>query len=310
VTETPTDMAFLDLVNLRLDQVRVQNSKGHYEHYVYMARRWIRRWSALKCSEISPLMIEQFVVERSKLSPSTANREIRYLRATFNYAKKRKLIPQNPTDGIDFLPVEKRVRTVPSQGDIDAVIAIADPETADYLWVIRDTMGRMSEINRLAWEDVNFEERYLVLYTRKKKGGHLTPREVTMTQKLFAILSRRYEARDPDKPWVFWHRYTDPKTGGWQEGPYRDRKKFMRTLCKKAGVAYFRFHALRHAGASAMDQCHVPIGTIQRILGHENRTTTEIYLHGSSDADRQAMMTYEKMRGNSHTESHTDLRRA
>ncbi len=56
-------------------------------------------------------------------------------------------------------------------------------------------------------------------------------------------------------------------------------KKFMKTLCKKASVKYFRFHAPRHSGASLMDACKVPIGSIQRILGHENRTTTEIYLH-------------------------------
>jgi site-specific recombinase XerD len=29
----------------------------------------------------------------------------------------------------------------------------------------------------------------------------------------------------------------------------------------------------------AMDSQNVSIGSIQRLLGHENRTTTEIYLH-------------------------------
>ncbi|MDZ7598553.1 MAG: tyrosine-type recombinase/integrase [Desulfobacterales bacterium] len=42
----------------------------------------------------------------------------------------------------------------------------------------------------------------------------------------------------------------------------------MRTLCKKAGVKYFRYHALRHYGASMLDSARVPIGSIQRILGH------------------------------------------
>ncbi len=63
----------------------------------------------------------------------------------------------------------------------------------------------------------------------------------------------------------------------------------MRTLCKKADVKYFRFHALRHFGASLLDQSNVPIGSIQRILGHENRTTTEIYLHAMGNAEIDAM---------------------
>jgi len=88
------------------------------------------------------------------------------------------------------------------------------------------------------------------------------------------------------------------------EGPYDDRKKIMKTLCAKAGVRYFRFHALRHAGASVMESFNVPIGAIQRILGHENRTTTEIYLHSIGDSERQAMAIYEHARQKSHTDSH------
>ena len=63
----------------------------------------------------------------------------------------------------------------------------------------------------------------------------------------------------------------------------------MRTLCKKADVKYFRFHALRHFGASLLDGMNVPIGSIQKILGHENRTTTEIYLHSIGDSEKSAM---------------------
>ena len=75
----------------------------------------------------------------------------------------------------------------------------------------------------------------------------------------------------------------------------------MLTLCKKAGVKYFRFHALRHAGASIMDNNNVPIGAIQSILGHENRSTTEIYLHNIGGVEKEAISVYENVRGFSHT---------
>lgn len=132
-------------------------------------------------------------------------------------------------------------------------------------------MGRVSEINRLLWQDVNLTDRYIILYTRKKRGGHVTPRKIPMTDKLHEVLLGRYDRRDSEKPWVFWHRYWSKKSGKFCIGPYRDRKKFMKTLCDKAGVRYFRFHPLRHPGASIMDDNNVPIGAIQRILGHENR---------------------------------------
>jgi integrase len=153
-----------------------------------------------------------------------------------------------------------------------------------------------SEVNRLSWDDVDLQNQSVTLYTRKKKGGHLTPRRVPMTQKLHEILMRRYENRNPDKPWVFWHRYWSRQHGRFVEGPYGDRKKLMKRLCEKAGVRYFRFHPIRHSGASIMDGNGVPLGAIQRILGHENRKTTEIYLHSMGDSERDAMRVFEQAR--------------
>ena len=90
------------------------------------------------------------------------------------------------------------------------------------------------------------------------------------------------------------------------EGPFSDRKKIMRVLCKKAGVRYFRFHPLRHAGASIMDEQNVPIGAIQRILGHENRRTTEIHLYSVSEMEREAMATYERARKKFYPDFHRE----
>ena len=153
---------------------------------------------------------------------------------------------------------------------------------------------------------MNFDDRFVVLYTRKKRHGDLKGRKVSMTTKLFEVLSRIYMVRDVSKPWVFWHRYWSRKNGKWVVGPYKERKRIMRTLCKRAGVPYFRYHALRHFGASLLDQENVSIGSIQRILGHENRTTTEIYLHSIGESERDAMdVLNDGFESFSHTESHT-----
>jgi len=306
--KTQTGITFLELVNYRLDHVKAYNSERHYSEYLYMAKRWVGEWEKLDVRTITQPMIEKFLFKRLKVSPFTANKEIRYLRSTFNYGKKRQFIEKNPLDGIGFFPMEKRVKIIPSVDDIDRVIAVADPDTQDYLWVIRETMGRMSEINRLEWKDVYLEERYLILYTRKKKGGHLTPRKIPMTAKLHDVLSRRYNSRDSSKPWVFWHNYISSKTREKCCGPYRERKRIMKGLCDLAGVKYFRYHAIRHSGASLMESSNIPIGSIQRILGHENRTTTEIYLHSIGDSELRAIQMYELARENSHTDSHTKKR--
>jgi integrase len=141
----------------------------------------------------------------------------------------------------------------------------------------------------MTWKDIDFENRYVTLWTRKRKNGNLKPRDVPMVQKLYDIMKFRYEKRNPDLNWIFWHTYWSRKEQRKKEGPYDDRKKIMKTFCKKVDARYFRFHAFRHLTASILDDLGVPIGSIQRILGHQNRKTTEIYLHSVGEAERNAM---------------------
>ena len=300
------DMDFKELLTLHLDHLEAYRSKRHYQEHLYHARRWLDWWGNTSSNEVITQGVQEFMLHRAKVSSYTANKELRHLRATFNFGKRKGYISFNPTDGMEFMPVEKRIRYVPPVEDIDLVTSVADPDTQDYFWAIRDTLARVSEINQLTWDDINFSAKQVVLYTRKKRGGHLTPRVVPMTDRLHRILVKKASRKASDTPWVFWHRFWDRKAKAWRKGPYKQRKRLMTGLCRKAGVKPFGFHALRHSGASIMDMNNVPIGSIQRILGHESRVTTEIYLHSIGQAEREAIAVYEQSREKSHIKSHIE----
>ena len=299
------DISFFELVNHRLDEIKYFNSSKYYRENTYCARVWVKHWGSLRCSQISRFMIKRYLMELKKKSIHAANRDLRLLRACFNLGFREGFLLQNPTFGIKFFPIEKKERYVPPIEDIQKVIETADEDTQDYLCFILETMCRASEVNNCTWQDVNFDDRCVTLYTQKKKGGHLTPRRVAMSNALYEILDRRRLKRHGELPLVFWHEYVSSKTGERCIGPYQDRKRIMRRQCKEADVMYFRFHALRHAGVSMMDNAGISIGTIQKILGHENRKTTEIYLHSVGDAERQAISVYEGVWKKLHINLHT-----
>jgi len=174
-------MDFLELVNGHLDHVRAYHSPQHYAEYKSRAKRWTRLWKDKKSSEVSKEDIKQFVLRRRRVSAHTANKELVRLRATFNFGINEGWITVNPTKGISKFPEGKKQMYIPTAQVVEEVISFADPDTQDYLWTMRDTMGRMSEINHLTWDDVSLLERYVTLYTRKKRGGDLTPRKIPMT---------------------------------------------------------------------------------------------------------------------------------
>ena len=190
----PTDTDFLTLANRRLDHVKAYNSEGHFKDVLYHSRRWVKEWKDLNCNDITSLMIEDYIIRHSKVSPIVANKELQYLRAAFNYGNKRKIISHNPTDQIGFLPIEKRKKYIPQMEDVTRVISFADSDTQHYLWTIVLTAGRVNEINNLTWDDVSFSDRYVTLWTRKRKNGNREPREIPMVPKLQDILLSQISA--------------------------------------------------------------------------------------------------------------------
>ena len=124
-------MDFFELVNRRLTHIKAYNTKKHYMDNVYLAKKWMKNWTGLRCVDITTDMIESYVLERSNVSPNTANKDLRYLRALFNFGIKKKLITENPTQGIDFLPTAKRIKYVPPKEDVLKVLMVADPETQE-----------------------------------------------------------------------------------------------------------------------------------------------------------------------------------
>jgi len=133
------------------------------------------------------------------------------------------------------------------------------------------------------------------LETRKNKNREPVLRRVPMTDTLYEVFLDLYADRDPGKEWVFWTRSYNAKTGRMEEGPHkRGRYSMLRKICRDAGVDYYTFHRFRASGASVMDNSGALLPGIQRILGHADRRSTEIYLEKLRDVERDAMDVYER----------------
>jgi len=73
----------------------------------------------------------------------------------------------------------------------------------------------------------------------------------------------------------------------------------MKNLCYRAGVAYFRFHPVRHAVATFMEKIGIPISSIQGLLDHENRKTTKDYIHLLEGREPMLSKNIKMLRNNS-----------
>ncbi|WP_319470672.1 tyrosine-type recombinase/integrase [uncultured Pseudodesulfovibrio sp.] len=295
------DMDLLDMLNLRLDYLLERAySDSHYKKSKYAAQRLLDYLGNVPCSTITRLMADDFLMGRVKANgPVAGNNDLKVIRAAFSWAMKRgqRFIQENPFAGLESFPSDKpkEKKLTPTSAELDRIIEAAKPENRAYLWVLRETLARSIEVHRLKWKRVNFKDRYVELKTYKNKNREPVLRQVPMTDKLYEVLSELYTERDPDKEWVFWTRGYNPKTRKMEEGPYKKgRYKMLKTTCENAKVDYYSFHRFRASGASVMDNNGALLPGIQRVLGHADRRSTEIYLERLRDVERDAMDVYER----------------
>jgi integrase len=199
-----------------------------------------------------------------------ANKDRKNLMAAWEWGKKFQGFPNiNPFRVVDRFSEKRQPRYVPPVGDFWEVYNVAEGQDKVMLFTFLHTAGRRSEIFRLSWfEDIDFTDCRIRLYTRKTRGGNEEFEWLKMTDELYQVLFQHRQTTDSQ--WVF----SDPITGD----RYYQRDRWMRDLCKKAGVRHFGMHAIRHLTANILLQGNIPMGEIREILRHKKVSTTERYV--------------------------------
>lgn len=266
---TASEPRFRDIANEYLDYSQRRFSEKNYKGKVYVFKQFRDFVGDGPFKAVDARLLESYLSTLSR--NSNFNRHRKALCALFAWAFKRGLREVNPCIYVDNMPHQAAQRHIPSQEEM-AKIILAAGEQRPFFLALFGLAARLGEINNLRWEDVNFERRQVTLWTRKGDG---TPRAQVkhMTPELYAELMRLWSKRAGT--WVF----PNPETGE----PYRNRRKQILNACRLAGVPYYSWHCIRHHVASLLADTHKEsLPTIQKILGHQNVTTTARYIQSLS----------------------------
>jgi integrase len=263
-TQTAT-ASLTDLANRYLDYC-----KSRMQHNTYRSKRHYlsQLISFVSQPELTRLhLLDHLDLIKTDSGPKTTNRHLRDIKAMFNWCIQHDLCQDNPAKNVKPFPEERDIRYVPPAEDIDKVLMCAGQNDMDLLIALYHTGGRIGELFRLSWDDVNFEKRAIRLWTRKRKSGELEPDQLAMSDTLLQVMRRRWDTRDKESALVF-------------PFSYGSKRNLMRDLCRRAKVRQFGFHAIRHHVASILaDSGKATLGQIQRFLRHRRQATTEGYLH-------------------------------
>lgn len=269
-SKEPIKLSFQQLATTYLNECKARMQPNTVRQKAFVFRSFVTYLGVDPQAEtVSCIQISHYLNQRAARDGSkAANRDLKELNALYNWSLRLEIINgRNPCSSIQNYPEQLYRPYVPPPEDIDRVRLVATSDERDFIDVLYHLLARRSEIVRLTWEDVNFEQRWVRLYTRKRRGGELEEDYLSMNDTLFAVLSRRWKNRDKSTPYVF--QFSD-----------RHLRYMMENLCKRAGVKRFGFHSLRHHVSSILnDSGKASMKQIQKLLRHKRQSTTEKYLH-------------------------------
>jgi integrase len=138
------------------------------------------------------------------------------------------------------------------------------------------TGARKMELLRLTWQDVDLQRGVLTLHETKNGERHI----LHLTNLALALMRQHAKRQRMDAALVF------PDPTGTKPCSIREAWEYA---VKRAGIADFRFHDLRHSAASYLAMSGASLAEIAEILGHKTLSMVKRYTHLSDAHTRNVV---------------------
>ncbi|ACX52443.1 integrase family protein [Ammonifex degensii KC4] len=262
------------------------------------ARAWGRLIGHLEVERLTPADVELALARLAEeYAPSTAKEVFSSFRQALRWARKRKLLHHDPTEGVPA-PRGETQEITPWTGE-EAARFLEYLEKARmrkaykaFFRLALATGMRLGELQALRWQDVDLKRGEVCVRRTYSEAGKCFHEPKTKK-------ARRRIPIDPVttawlREWRKEQLEERLRAGeGWadreglvfttRKGTVVDRDDLLRALrraCREAGVPGIRFHDLRHTHASLLLRQNVHPKVVQERLGHASvKTTLDLYSH-------------------------------
>ena len=227
-------------------------------------------------------IIKKYIYDQSKInSPKTQARRISSIRSFFDYLTFESFIKINPADLIETPKIGKKLPDSLSLNEIIKIINNIDlshPQGIRNRAIIETLYGsglRVTELISLKLSNLFFKENLIKVFGKGNKQRLVPMGKFSKKYLKIYIKDQRSKSKiiKNDSDTIFLNR----------NGSQISRImifKIVKELAIKSNIKKnISPHTLRHSFATHLIENGADLRTIQKLLGHENIITTEIYTH-------------------------------
>lgn len=249
-------------------------------------------------------------VQMDRVSKVTANSERRALSSFYQWLQKEEILLKNPMNKIDSLKEAKKKKKAFEQIEVERIRdACRTNREKAMVEVLLSTWARVSEVVQIKIDEIENER--VVVHGKGEKD-----RYVYMTPKAQLMVSKYLEERTDTNPYLFPRAKNAGNVKAMTKGKRKnemaewykksanvDDEKHMdagslehviRGIGKRASVKNTHPHRFRRTGATMALRTGMPLLKVSKLLGHEQISTTQIYLDISDEELMQAHGLYVK----------------
>jgi len=252
---------------------------------------WCNDRGVEEIGEVTPVLLEQYqkhlyryrnAKNGQPLSVVSQMGELSDMRTFFKWLARKKYLAMNPASEIDLPKLPRRLpRNVMSIAETERVLAEIDTNTAaglrnrTMLEILYSTGVRRRELARVCVRDIDHGRGMLTVRLGKGKRDRIIPigeRALAWVDRYLEEFRSRY-AVEPDTGLLFLTVRGKPVT------PDQITQLASRYVKKSEITKSGACHMFRHTMATLMLEGGADIRFIQKMLGHKQLNTTDIYTH-------------------------------
>jgi len=162
--------------------------------------------------------------------------------------------------------VTRKIPFIPTEAELDALIAGCGKKTATFLRLLKETAMRSGEAKRLQWTNIDSERRIITL-NDPEKGSN--PRAWKVTSELIGMLNSL-----PKKSLRI---FGDGPINSQKTTFYKARRRLAHKL-QNPRLLRISFHTFRHWKATKLYHQTKDPYYVKEFLGHKSIKSTEIYI--------------------------------
>lgn len=227
-----------------------------------------------------------------KYDTNTVRRKIASLKKFYLFLFSERFIQKNPMESVTLPPKKRNIPRSVSENSIDQMINVTDflieekyiKRSIAMIEILYSTGIRVSELIQLKLSQIctyDYNKNYkikdhIIILGKRNKERYVTLNESSIDAIKNYLDIRNFSNSDNKIDWLF------PSTKKDGSITYISRQRcfqIFKELAKLAGLPLEKIspHKIRHSFATHMIKNGAQIQVIQKILGHEDITSTQIY---------------------------------